>query len=961
MKRTPTVKVPAPAAVATSSGPVLRSRRTDAVVLGEAVGHEVERSSSISEIPNSGFEEDDDDVIDIPMVASRETSRSPFRRDNVGTRSSSRDARASIEQLRSVLASASASSVRAGNSGERSNDSDSSASDLEEDTVPLLETIRPSTPSSASPHARKSREDSGRPTTLSTSVAMAPHSVSSSAITFTQPASNSGALRRPRLVLPTTTGPLREADRPSSPMVTSSSEEREMREAWESEGYRAFRAHQILRRRAAAADGRSETHPMYWQEHAGTNDHSISRSAVDNYNTLPWDSRIVSDDVLRVGLDRGYLNSVDHRTHGQRPTFMGTANLGRGHHCINNTRKLDDLTEEDLVEECKLLNERPSSRQPPSLSSRGPSSLPFNDPRHGPQLPDARFTTERTSSSSTLGMPRAPVLIPASDPRRPRPRKGSKAELQSQLDIARAEFDIYRRRVEALGPLATLEPYPNHHEAYADEPSIRVPVQGDSRPYCTVAEMAMENPPRYPARRSHSFQGTSPPLPRDMLYARVDPPSPVRKHLLPPPRRISNPPRRPSGNPDDGSDGSDSSDSDIISDDDDSHDSQRIQRMRQTRTPPLDDGASESSVSVASSARSRMDALDLHRAAVPSADSRAALWDLVDTQLMGGDPEAPLDIISVIQAVEAKQRVYVTVTGAWYRKVIFDKKKQFRHGMPVLPAPILPSPFLCNATNRANSMPNNALMFEQNHREDQAALQDNARRIFNHDPSDQHSRRLNDMIIDESNLFYEMLWERLALINLRPTPGTYTVPNTHHISGWMVFIVWWHSRITRWLHACYHAPRSESADLTLVVKSLTKGLAESFTTHVANVLLRPAVQLHLVFGLRYLGYKCSTCLQPGSPNIICIDSKCQSSAPSTASAESLKAWNSERNISVNASVASLKAAKTPFVRSDLEKAYAAIHPKPVVTGPRSIAYLLTHQDLVQIEPAVVLRLSHHTA
>jgi len=328
---------------------------------------------------------------------------------------------------------------------------------------------------------------------------------------------------------------------------------------------------------------------------------------------------------------------------------------------------------------------------------------------------------------------------------------------------------------------------------------------------------------------------------------------------------------------------------------------------------------------------------------------------------MDGDPEAPLDIISVIQAVNAKQRVYVTLNGAWYRKEIIGKKEQNKHGMPTLPTPVVPPPLMSNPASRANCMPNNALMFEQNHREDQAALQDNARRIFRNNPADQHGRRLNDMIIDQSNLYFEMLWERLATVNLRPTPGTCNVPNTHHISGWMVFIVWWHSRLTRWLHACYHAPRSASDELVTIIKSLTAGLPESFTTHVANVLARPPVELHLIFGLRYLGYKCPTCMEPGSPLIICVNAKCHPSSSGSVSSTAMKEWNAERTASVNASIAILKAAKTAYVRADLEKDYAVANPKPVVTGPRTIAYLVKHQDQVPIEPAVVLRLTHHTA
>jgi len=435
-------------------------------------------------------------------------------------------------------------------------------------------------------------------------------------------------------------------------------------------------------------------------------------------------------------------------------------------------------------------------------------------------------------------------------------------------------------------------------------------------------------------------------------------------------RNISNPtmlgsgghPSERRGDDDDPDDPGDSdSDSDIISDDDEMRGPQGP-RTKNSHRPwahlPNDDHVSESSASVASSGRSRMSRLKLS----DSDTTRAGLWALVQSQLMdGGDPEAPLDLVSVVQAVEAGERMYVTVNGAWYRKIIQSKKKQNLHGMPWLPVPVLPSPLHGNASKRANCMPNNYLMFEQNFREDQAALLDNARRILTLTPNDLFARRLNDMIVDESNLCYEMLIERLDLLNLRPSPGTFTLSNPHHISGWMVFIVWWHSRLTRWLYACYHAPRSEDTDLATIVKSLTKSLPESFTTHVSNVLARPPVDLYLIFGLRYLGYKCCVCREPGSPWVICVNSKCHPASASSATPAAVQAWNADRTASVNASIAALKAAKKPFVRADLEKEYAAAHPKPVVGGPRSIAYLLTHQDLVPIEPAVVLRLAHHTA
>ena len=184
MKRTPTVKIPAPAGVATSSAPVLQSRHTDAVVAGEAVGHEVERSSPpISEIPNPEFVEDDDDVSDVPLVDSRENSRSPFRRCNAGTRSS---LRATMERLRSALAYVSSPSGQTGISGMITSDSDGFGTDPEEATTSMM--AHQSAPMSASPSTRDFGEDFDGPTTLSsTSVVMAPHSVSSSAITYSHP------------------------------------------------------------------------------------------------------------------------------------------------------------------------------------------------------------------------------------------------------------------------------------------------------------------------------------------------------------------------------------------------------------------------------------------------------------------------------------------------------------------------------------------------------------------------------------------------------------------------------------------------------------------------------------------------------------------------------------------------------------------------------------------------------
>ena len=85
-----------------------------------------------------------------------------------------------------------------------------------------------------------------------------------------------------------------------------------------------------------------------------------------------------------------------------------------------------------------------------------------------------------------------------------------------------------------------------------------------------------------------------------------------------------------------------------------------------------------------------------------------------------------------------------------------------------------------------------------------------------------------------------------------------------HVPGRLVFLVWWHSHLTRWLYARYHSILAPYGELT-ASKSLNKGLADSSTTHYANVEPQLAGNLLMVFGLRSRVCQYSTCLMGPRP------------------------------------------------------------------------------------------------
>ena len=333
--------------------------------------------------------EDDDDVSDVPLVASRENSRSPVRRYNVGTRSSSR---ATIERLRSVLAYVSSSSGQTGISGMITSGSDGCSTDPEEATTSMM--AHQSAPMSASPSTRHVAEDVDRLTTLpSPSVVRAPHSVASSAITYSHPDPILTAPASRHSQFPSRNEASRRADdRSYSPVFASISENVALRRTWEEEGYRALCSHQLRTPCAAATDGCSALHPMYCQDHAGANDKFLDRDFLVSpcmmklleYPTLCMlksDGTLRSaDDLLIVGVARGCVIPADRRPCGRVPTFMNTAKVAPRHVSMNHIslpRKLEGLVERTLSEDYRYAHYRSPVYASRSLASaRGPHHPP---------------------------------------------------------------------------------------------------------------------------------------------------------------------------------------------------------------------------------------------------------------------------------------------------------------------------------------------------------------------------------------------------------------------------------------------------------------------------------------------------------------------------------------------------------------------------------------------------------
>jgi hypothetical protein len=386
MKRTSSVKNWVPAAVASASLPGPQSRQTDAVAKEEFAQMNTNSSSSMALIPNFGNGDTEDDVMEVPMPR----ICAPFRRHQAGTRSVSRSL---MEGLRSVLVNAFSPGARAGFAYMVLGD-DGGRDDMDPEEATVYMMAHQSTSMSASSSTRHSREDVDLPTTLSDpSVAMSPHSVSSSALTYSHPAPILTDPASTRAQLPSgRQASSRGQDRSKSLVSTLTSQEVGRREAVEEESYRALRSHQLLTQHAAAADGGSALHPMYWQDHAVNPDKFLDRDFVVSpcmmklleYPTLRMlksDSALRSaDDSLRVGVAHGCVNSADRRPRGHGSAFMNPAKVVSRHVSMNNLslpRKLEGLVGRTLSEDYRCAHYRsPVGASRFLVSARGPHRPP---------------------------------------------------------------------------------------------------------------------------------------------------------------------------------------------------------------------------------------------------------------------------------------------------------------------------------------------------------------------------------------------------------------------------------------------------------------------------------------------------------------------------------------------------------------------------------------------------------
>ena len=336
-------------------------------------------------IPDCGNSDTKDDVTDVPMP----TICSPFHQDQVYTRSLSGWL---IEGLRSVLVKASSPGTRAGLTNTVLGDKDRDDMDLEETTVPLR--AAHSTSMSVSSSTRHSREDVGRPATLSgISVARSPHSVSSTAIPSSNLAPIFTVFASTQAQLLSSKEAFRRAqDRSEPPVFTFISKDVERRSTGKEDCYRALRSHQLLTQHAAAAGGGSTLHSLYWQDQLVNSDkfqdreflvspHMMKLLGYPTLLMLKSDDTLHSvDDTLRVGVAHGCVYSADRRPRGHGPAFIKTANVASRHVSIYNIslpRKLEGLVERTLSDDYRCAFNRSPVEASRSLASA-------HRPQHSP-------------------------------------------------------------------------------------------------------------------------------------------------------------------------------------------------------------------------------------------------------------------------------------------------------------------------------------------------------------------------------------------------------------------------------------------------------------------------------------------------------------------------------------------------------------------------------------------------
>jgi hypothetical protein len=143
-------------------------------------------------------------------------------------------------------------------------------------------------------------------------------------------------------------------------------------------------------------------------------------------------------------------------------------------------------------------------------------------------------------------------------------------------------------------------------------------------------------------------------------------------------------------------------------------------------------------------------------------------------------------------------------------------------------------------------------------------------------------------------------------------------------------------------------------------QSRTMALDDGSNQFITAVLVVSLHEPTLVFAWSVLRYFCSHCRESGDPHSThssCQTRSCHPTGSAAAPSPTATAWDKAKVASVNAS---LKLSTNTLSRGDVDAAYEPASPKPIASGPRTMAQLLNLQTLVPLPPTLVLPLLHRT-
>jgi hypothetical protein len=346
----------------------------------------------------------------------------------------------------------------------------------------------------------------------------------------------------------------------------------------------------------------------------------------------------------------------------------------------------------------------------------------------------------------------------------------------------------------------------------------------------------------------------------------------------------------------------------------------------------------------------------------PYADARRDLFaHLVEQYCHSGS--APPGPNAFMQTVMAYGLYLVTAGWAWYHLKLDVTGKGLRHGLEVAPMPAVPSIFPgVMEAGVANIHPNNMEQLDQCMRETLYGFNRHGRQLSRADPDNDIARGLNEAMHDSYACFMEYIARQARALGLYPAAGTRVPTSKTHVSSFFtlyIFYVFW---TQRWFYDCHQALTGTEGDINFVAGSLIKNLDTHFGTYVKSALEEPLEEMTLIYGLRFLRYRCPVCREYGGGLATCLTRSCHPLTPGTPGATAaIHVWNKARTVSVNAS---LKAAGTTKTRVELESEYEVAHPRPVhvaaSAGPLSMAQILQQQTKIPLPPTVILPLLHRS-